>query len=215
MLRVFVLFTLVFAGAVNGASPQTLTPAITVGGGHEQEAPQWSCANLLEETKTYKDRKGYVVGKHYKLADHNSCAELYVGVYGNAVRQGLETNEFWRYSHSSSSYVAAVTFMERAGITCNMQDGVFSLVFSKRSAGGDDYGSIELDCAAEEANTTIAIGMNEKGGRKLSITYIHHYLNPSAWHIFETNTDGAISKHTKGVGINPIYHEIVVLDSHL
>ena len=217
MLRVFVLFTLVFSGAINGASPQTLTPAITVGRGHDHGQTPRSCARLLEQTNTAKDSNGYVVRKDYELAykltdAHNkSCAKLYVGVYGNIVRQSIETGKGWNTSGSSSSYVAAVAFMEQNGITCNMQDGVFSLVFSERGHGGDDYMTIDLDCAAEDAQTRIFIGLNEKGNNKLSVTFAHYY-SPTVWHTFETNASGAIIKHTKGMGIGPISYETVILE---
>ena len=209
MLTVFITFVFVLAGAAHGAPQPSLTPNIIVGG--QSTLPQWSCAASLEETAVHKDSRPYVIGKVYKLRNGNrSCAEIYVGVYGDTVKKAIETGEGWATTNLNSSYAAAVFFMERAGITCRMQDGMFSLVFPSHDYSHDDYGTIDLNCAAESALTKILIGLNEKSGDSLSIHYAHLY-NPLTWHAFDIDKDGVIKKHTVGVGHSPT---AVVLDNY-
>ena len=213
MFRIAVIFALLLAGTAHAVP--SLDPDITVGRGDTSPPPtptQWSCASLLEETKAWKYQQT-VVGKRYKLdyqlSNGKACVgRIEVGHYGYILRNSIETNESWTPSRHNSNYTATVSFMEQAGITCRLQDGVFSLVFPDHERGHEDYRTIDLDCANEDAHTNIFIGLSEEGSDSLSIYYVHNY-NTVVSHVFNVDSDGVITKHAKIIGI-PIVHESVV-----
>ena len=165
------------------------------------------CRDLLR-FKTSYDGHGFttnvpIATKKYEYKK-DTCVHVYVGTYEPAQRVVMRGQSSMGSRNSSGNFELTARFMNKTGISCEVYNDQFSLIFPVHDKDEDEkYKRITLGCSDHTRLMTVTLGLFNKRKNKLAVTVSPIYKKSDrkqTFHAFDTNREGEIVKYIKVVG---------------